>query len=101
MVFPQQQGGALSLACGPYPSTRSSPMNGTKLLRPRVIPFSCGLALALAVGCAGPAARQLAKPTPPPTPPPHHQPPPPPGTPPNRHPTAALPPPPPTHAQAA
>ena len=43
-------------------------MNGTKLLRPRVIPFSCGLALALAVGCAGPAARQLAKPTPTPTP---------------------------------
>src|SRR5213593_966437 len=64
MVFPQQQGGALSLACGPYPSTRSSPMNGTKLLRPRVMPFSCGLALALVVGCAGPATRQLQKPAP-------------------------------------
>jgi len=39
-------------------------MNGTKLLRPRVIPVSCGLALALAVGCAGPATRQLTQPTP-------------------------------------
>ena len=39
-------------------------MNRMKLLRPRVIPFSCGLALALAVGCAGPTTRQLAQPTP-------------------------------------
>jgi len=39
-------------------------MNRMKLLRPRVIPFSYGLALALGVGCAGPATRQLEKPTP-------------------------------------
>ena len=39
-------------------------MNGTKLLRPHVISPSCGLALALVVGCAGPARRQLEKPTP-------------------------------------
>src|SRR5437764_15454328 len=63
MVFPQQQGGALSLACGPYP-LRSAPMNRMKLLRPRVIPFNYGLALALGVGCAGPATRQLEQPTP-------------------------------------
>src|SRR2546430_3914230 len=64
MVFQQQQGGALSLACGPYPSTRNSPMNGTKLLRPHLIPLCYGLAVALVVGCAGPATRQLEKPTP-------------------------------------
>ena len=39
-------------------------MNRMKLLRPRVIPFNYGLALALGVGCAGPATRQLEQPTP-------------------------------------
>ena len=39
-------------------------MNRMKLLRPRVFPLNCGLALALAVGCAGPATRQLEQPTP-------------------------------------
>src|SRR6059036_1648682 len=45
MVFQQQQGGALSLACGPYPSTRNSPMNGTKLLRPHLIPLCYGVSV--------------------------------------------------------
>ena len=39
-------------------------MNGTKLLRPHLIPLCYGLAVALVVGCAGPATRQLEKPTP-------------------------------------
>src|SRR5437660_11637179 len=63
MVFPQQQGGALSLACGPIPLHRSSPMKGIKPLRPRVIPLCYGLALGLVVGCARPGTRQLERPT--------------------------------------
>jgi TonB-dependent SusC/RagA subfamily outer membrane receptor len=39
-------------------------MNGMKLLHPGVFPLCYGVALGLVVGCAGPASRQLEKPTP-------------------------------------
>src|SRR2546430_17702515 len=52
MAIPQQQGGGCPWR-PPTPSTEKAPMNGMKLL-----------SLALVVGCATPATRQLEKPTP-------------------------------------